>query len=116
MRDENLNQDPISASDLSEEELIRMGEAARARKQTERVDNLLAGIVALEKDFKVAIVPVPQLPRQQPGMGQVVVLAGFATLPFEDIPALRDGGPTIMANALAERMAARTKEGTTDGP
>ena len=104
-------QDPITTPDLSEEELIRMGEAARQRKRQERADNLLAAIVAAEKDFQVALVPVPQVPRQQPGMGQVVVTAGFVSLPFEDASALRDGGPTVMANALADRMR-RTEEGT----
>ena len=108
--------DPVTTSDLSEEELIRMGEAARARKQTERVDHLLAGIVALEKDFQIALVPVPNVPPQQAGTGQVVVTAGFMSVPFENASALRDGGPTVMANALAQRMAARTEEGTTDGP
>jgi len=104
--------DPVTTSDLSEEELIRMGEAARARKQTERVDHLLAGIVALEKDFQIALVPVPNVPPQQPATGQVVVTAGFVTVGFEDAPRLKEGGPTMLAQALAQRMAARQREGT----
>ena len=104
-------QDPITAPDLSEEEVLRMGDAIRERKRTERVDKFLAGIVVLEKEFLVGLVPVPDLPRQQAGTGRVVVTATFLTATYDTPEKFAEAGPTPIAQGLAERMAAREERG-----
>ena len=104
-------QDPITAPDLSDEELIRIGDETRARKRRESVDKFLAGIVVLEKEFLVGLVPVPDLPRQQAGTGRVVVTATFLTATYDTPEKFAEAGPTPIAQGLVERMAAWEERG-----